>query len=612
MNLRDVSIRGKLLILGVVTSAVALLLSSVVLLVSSYVILRADVRRDIEAQASIVADNTTAALKFSDAEAASETLQTLRVLPSVDLACLFNGGPALVAQFSAPLNHTPCPLQPPADGVSESLSAIVVARPVVFRGERVGTVYFLAHLSEVWKRLRSELWTVLVAFVAGSVGALLIALRLGQVIARPVMALSSTASEISSRNDYSLRATKEGQDEIGTLVETFNDMVSQVERRAEDLRAANRLKDDFLATLSHELRTPLNAMVGWLQLLRMKPNDPVMAERALASLERNTKIQVRLIEDLLDVSSIASGKLRLSFEPVDLATILQMAIDVVRPTADAKSVSLLGAADTSPHLVVGDAARLEQVVWNLLSNAIKFTAPGGHVNITIDTVGDEHRIRVADDGIGIESEFLPHVFDRFRQADGSRTRRHGGLGVGLAIARELTERHGGRVVAESPGIGQGATFSMFLPKARQEAIKNPSPAVDSVRRLPLVGLRILVIDDEAESGELAKAALASAGASVSVTTGAEPAIAALADRTFDVLVCDIAMPETDGYQLLRLIRNSPNARTAHTPAVAATAHADDESRIQAAQAGFQAFVVKPFTFETLVTTVLAASRPAKS
>lgn len=612
MTLANVSIRGKLLTLAILTSAAALVLSGVVLLGASYLIMLGNDLRDIVGQASIVSANTSAAVDFDDAPAATETLDTLRALPTVDVACVYDPKGSLLARYSPPSSTSGCPQLPPQIGRVAGITGIAVAESVhVKDGTRTGTVYIHANVSDIVKQLKNESWAILGAFVVGGLGALLIALRLQRVISGPLLALSDTAAEISKGGDYSLRATREGRDEIGELVGTFNDMVSQVERREEDLRAANRLKDEFLATLSHELRTPLNAIVGWLQLLRLSPGDPAMRERALASLDRNAKIQTRLIEDLLDVSSIASGKLRLTFESVDLADVLSAALEVVRPTAGAKKISIEAPATKTGVFVIGDGARLEQVIWNLLSNAIKFTPPGGHIRVSLETVEAEHVIRVRDDGAGITPDFLPQVFDRFRQADGSMTRRQGGLGVGLAIARELTERHGGRVTAESEGAGRGSTFSVFLPAARPQSAGGQPVLSRADARLTLFGLSVLVVDDDAEAREMARSALMSAGAHVETADGAESALAVLADRWFDALVCDIAMPQVDGFDLVGVLRRRPEHRINRTAAVALTAHADDDSRARALNAGFQAVVVKPFDFATLIGAVRSVARPAQ-
>jgi signal transduction histidine kinase/ActR/RegA family two-component response regulator len=564
--------------------------------------------RDVQTQATVVSANIAAALSFADKDAASETLRTLRTLPNVDLACAYSDTAGLVGRYAPAPPGLSCPVAAPGDRLEAGWTAISVVVPAQGKDKRSGTVYIHANFHEIWRQLKNESWAILAAFLAGSVGALLVGVWLQRVISRPVLALTRTANEISARGDYSLRAAREGRDEIGALVETFNDMVSQAERREEELRAANRLKDEFLATLSHELRTPLNAIVGWLQLLRLSPRDAVLRERGLASLDRNAKIQVRLIEDLLDVSSITSGKLRLKFEPVDLAEIVAAAIEVVRPTAAAKQLALVEPEKTAPRMVVGDEARLQQIIWNLLSNAIKFTSPGGQVRVSIDSVDGDYVVRVDDDGAGITPDFLPHVFDRFRQADGTMSRRQGGLGVGLAIARELAERHGGRIVADSQGLGRGAMFSLFLPKARA-GVQAPAQAPPGPPGLlALVGVRVLVVDDEAEGREVARAALVSAGAEVEMADGAEAALSILATRAFDVLVCDLAMPGMDGYALFERMRAHLELRIRRVPVVAATAHADDVSRARALQAGFQAVVVKPFEFDVFVAAVRRAAR----
>jgi CheY-like chemotaxis protein len=383
-------------------------------------------------------------------------------------------------------------------------------------------------------------------------------------------------------------------------------MVAGIERRDDQLRAASRLKDEFLATLSHELRTPLNAVSGWLQILRMQPADPAMIERALASMERNTKAQVRLIEDMLDVSRIITGKLQLKTEVVDLVGVVESALDVSGPTATAKGVRLHRDLLPGPQYVTGDADRLQQVMWNLLSNAVKFTPAGGDVRVTMAHEGGGFVVQVKDTGAGLEPNFLPHIFDRFRQADGSTSRQHGGLGLGLAIVHDLVTMHGGRVDAASDGPGRGATFTVTLPKFSAVAGAVSVPARQA-RTADLDGLLVLAVDDNSESLDVAGEALSRAGARVELAGDAERALSALAARRFDVLVCDLAMPHVDGFDLLRQIREDYSEPGHYLPAVAVSAHAGDDAKARAKRVGFQAFVTKPYTFDTLVHAVARAA-----
>ena len=366
-------------------------------------------------------------------------------------------------------------------------SRLTVTRPVMLLGSRAGTLVIRSDLSERDERLRR--YAIMAAIVA--LGALLVALIAGsglqRVVTRPLLSLAEAARGVSERNDLAQRVPAIGSgDELDVLVTAFNQMLEGLRRRDEALlqaqaelelrleertalyqqaEEANRLKDEFLATLSHELRTPLNAIVGWSALLVRGELDAAMEERAVAAIDRNARAQVRLIEDVLDVSRIVSGKLSLKVEPVDLVDLVRRALESVSHAAAAKDIGLELRIESEPLAITADPGRLQQVLWNLLSNAMKFTEPHGHVRVTVARAKDAAQVIVQDDGIGIAPEFLPHMFERFRQADASSTRAHGGLGLGLAIVRHLVEMHGGTVDVTSQGRGKGTTFTVALPLA---------------------------------------------------------------------------------------------------------------------------------------------------
>lgn len=377
-----------------------------------------------------------------------------------------------------------------------------------------------------------------------------------------------------------------------------------------EAETANRLKDEFLATLSHELRTPLNAMFGWTQLLTTRKFDETTTARAIETINRNTKTLKVLIEDVLDVSRIITGKLNLKVTPVQLITVVEAALDTVRPAAEAKEIRLESISDSSVALVLGDANRLQQIVWNLVSNAIKFTPHGGRVDVQLVQIDSHVQIRVTDTGEGIAAEFLPYVFERFRQADSSSTRSHGGLGLGLAIVRHLVELHGGTVRAESPGIGQGATFIVTLPL--KPALKPTTPEQLSPTTthevaencLPILeGLRVLVVDDEVDARELIQAMLQPLGVQVKAAASAIEALVALQTFQPDVLLSDIGMPGENGYALIRQLRALEEEQGGRIPAVALTAYARAEDRTQALLAGFQLHVPKPVNQAELAAVV---------
>jgi PAS domain S-box-containing protein len=378
--------------------------------------------------------------------------------------------------------------------------------------------------------------------------------------------------------------------------------VYQAERRARrDAEAANRMKDEFVATVSHELRTPLTAILGWARLLR-SGRYPLPAEAAtpLETIERNARAQARLVDDLLDVSRIITGRLRLDLRPTDLGSVVDAALDAVRPAAAAKDIALASSLDPSATSVLGDPNRLQQIVWNLLTNAVKFTPDGGRVALEVRRHGSRARVIVRDTGKGISAEFLPYIFERFRQEDSTATRAHGGLGLGLAIVRHLVEMHGGTVHAESPGDGLGSTFTVTLPLAGRGvagADVHATGASTGTRGgaafdARLDGLRVLVVDDEVDSRETVAAMLVAQGADVLTAASAPGALQVLDTSAVDVLVADIGMPGTDGYGLIRQVRALP-APHAGIGAVALTAYARAEDRERALAAGFDAHIAKP-------------------
>jgi PAS domain S-box-containing protein len=372
--------------------------------------------------------------------------------------------------------------------------------------------------------------------------------------------------------------------------------------------AANRLKDEFLATVSHELRTPLMAILGWSNLLRDGTLDPAMTHNGLETIERNARSQVKLINDLLDVSRIITGKLRLEMQVVDLSEVISAAIDAVRPSAEAKNLQLHTEFDPAVEPISGDAERLQQVVWNLLTNAVKFTPHNGQIKVLVERLESQVQITVQDTGKGIEAEFLSHVFDRFRQADQSSTRAYGGLGLGLSIVRQLVELHGGTIQATSKGSGQGSRFMVRLPLqgagAEEPAEANTSEANNSTLQdtPPLHNVQVLIVDDETDTREVLRAVLERCGSKVVTAASAAEALKLLEEWKPDVLVSDIGMPGADGYELMSQIR-ALNTDNATLPALALTAYVREEDRSQAFQAGFQNHLSKPVEPVELVKAV---------
>jgi signal transduction histidine kinase/ActR/RegA family two-component response regulator len=417
------------------------------------------------------------------------------------------------------------------------------------------------------------------------------------------LAASGAQAELAQRHVEEL---SKYVDELKRSEEARGQLLLREQHARADSEAANRIKDEFLATLSHELRTPLTSLLGWTCLMRGSSLNETVIRQGLEAIERNAKVQSQLIDDLLDVSRIISGKLNLDVHPVEISSVVEAAIAVVRPAADAKSIHLSYSAGRSIGAISGDSARLQQIVWNLLSNAVKFTPEGGRIEVALEAVGSHARLKVRDNGQGISPEFLPLVFDRFRQADSSPTRGHGGLGLGLAIVRHLVELHGGTVHAESNGPGQGTTFAVTFPLLAvrldvglmAHKVKDPCDC-----EATLNGLRVLVVDDEPDARHIISALIARTGAEVRSCQSAREALEVFQQWQPDVLMSDIAMPGEDGYSLISKVRSLPAEKGGDVPAAAFTAYAREEDRKRALAAGYQMHIAKPVSSVQLVEMI---------
>jgi signal transduction histidine kinase/CheY-like chemotaxis protein len=473
---------------------------------------------------------------------------------------------------------------------------------------------------QTWKKY--YLWTSITCFAGASAAGIIAHLIhlfgfYGVLATVPIVAIIYFTYDIYLKN---LQASDDhaalAQSHVEELSKYVEDLKRSEEQRGQlllreqraraEAESANRMKDEFLATLSHELRTPLTALYGWACLLSETTLEDDVANQAAKAIKRNAKAQTQLINDLLDVSRIISGKLHLNVRPMDLSSVIEAAISVVRPAADAKSIELTYSHAKVVRAISGDFERLQQVVWNLLSNAVKFTPEGGRIEVRLDYSDTQARLTVADNGKGITRDFLPHVFDRFRQADSSTTRRFGGLGLGLAIVRHLVELHGGNVDAESQGVNLGAQFIVSLPLIA-ERVESPaishSGAHNRADLSPLSGLRVLVVDDELDTLQLISHCITRKGAEVKTCDSAREALELLQQWRPDVLLSDIGMPDEDGYGLINKVRALPPERGGHTPAAAFTAYARAEDRERALAAGYQMHIVKPISSEELVSTL---------
>ena len=440
------------------------------------------------------------------------------------------------------------------------------------------------------------------------------------VLALPPTNMDLGASEMAQSGHISPLL---GGDAVIGTVTTIEDVSerlaseSELRRQIEAQKSARstaenalRAKDEFLATLSHEIRTPLNAVLGWSRILMGKETfDPALLKRALQVIERNASAQTKMIDDMLDMARIVSGKLRLDMQPVDVLGAVMAAVDVIMPAAVAKRINLRTAVDPQVPRVLADQDRLQQIVWNLLSNALKFTPAGGTVEVHVGLTKTSVRIVVSDTGQGISPAFLPYVFDRFRQSDASSTRRHGGLGLGLALVRDLVALHGGTVRADSPGEGQGATFTIDLPLSISPEVRasHADQDVSRGKEPSLAGVHVLLVEDEADARDLSVTVLEDCGARVTAVASSADAVAALSERLHGdvphVLVSDIAMAGEDGYALIRRIRMLEPARGGAIPAIALTGYAASDDVDRAMAAGYQLHVAKPMDPHALVQAV---------
>jgi signal transduction histidine kinase/ActR/RegA family two-component response regulator len=624
-------IRQKLVTMILATSGIVVTLASIGHFINDYRVTRRTAVDELVAQAQLLLDSTKVALQFGDHRVTRETLATLRNIPDVRIACLYDETQKLFDEYHSPSDSAPCPPASPRDGEMVQAERLTVSRTLMEGERREGSLLMVSDLTEVKQQLRAQVIIISAVLLIALGVATLLSAWLQALVSEPIRSLARTAASVSSRGDYSIRATRATEDELGVLVDAFNGMLDRIQMREEELsranedlrreiverrraeqeraellvreREANRLKDEFLATLSHELRTPLNAILGWTRLLRGKALPENAVDPALEKVERNAQMQARLVEDLLEVSRITTGKLRLDMREFDLVALARTAVDSIRPTAEARGVIVERDFTVATMPTVGDPDRLQQVVWNLLSNAVKFTPSGGRVKLTLQRIGDSDEIVVADTGIGIDPVFLPNVFDTFRQADASATRAHGGLGLGLSIVRHLVEVHGGRVTAASEGRDRGATFTVTLP-VRSLASLSTAPApmpADLIERDLLRGASIVVVDDDRDTRELLQSVLTTAGADVRAAGSADEAVALVRHVMPDAIVSDIGMPGRDGYSLVHELRSTPGLMP--LVAVALSAYAAPRDREQSVVAGFQEHLAKPIDPVILVRTL---------
>ncbi|HZM96855.1 MAG TPA: ATP-binding protein [Vicinamibacterales bacterium] len=627
-------IHQKLVVSALLVTGVALVMAMLGLSVIDALRYRVTAREDAVALARVIAENTSAAVAFGDADAASETLASVRVRDVVTRACIYLSDGRLFAAYAK--GTLPCPESAPAgttwDGV---LGNAVISR----NGRTQGAVFVERDLSDLRGRLLVTVIAGTLVLIFAASMAYMLAQRVHATTSGPISALAQFARGYGDDPTANPPALTTAPDEVGDLVRSFNEMLARVRRANDDAtaanrelkrsnealrheneerrrvetereaalareREANRLKDEFLAAVSHELRTPLNAMMGWAQVLATAPPSEETIRKAVTSIVKNARMQTRVIEDLVDVSRIVTGKMRLTFQPLDVRSVVASAVESMERVADVAGVHIDQALPRDSCFVMGDRDRLQQVLWNLISNGVKFTPQGGTVSVTVSRQDGKLQVVVSDTGIGILPSFLPHVFDRFRQADGSLTREHGGLGLGLAIVKDLTELHGGSVAASSEGRNRGAIFSLTLPEMRAEPSEEQPVEEDTLPSLE--GVKVFAVDDNDDAVAMIAASLARAGAQVNTFTNPVEAMTAWRQQPADVLVCDLAMPHMSGLDLLQNIRQFDSKRGVFTPAVAVSAHASEQHQAESLRGGFQFHLAKPLHQDVLVRAIAEA------
>ena len=614
-------VHRKLVAIALAVSATALVVAVMGLTLFDVWRYRTRATDDAATLASLIAENSAAAVTFQDSVAAGEILSTVRIRDAVTRACIYLDDGSLFATYQRdPDLACPAGLAGP-----ESLLAAGVSRPIVRNGSIWGTVYVERDFSGLGARVVLAISVAVVMLLLAGALAFVMAQRLSRGVSGPIARLASEARRVGQTGEISVPDIAAGQDELGDLVRAFQSMLSRLrdtnaglvreieerrkveaEREAllERERETSRLKDEFVATVSHELRTPLGAILGWTQVLEMPGLEESTRTRAVSSIARSAHAQARVIEDLVDVSRIAAGKLHLHFEAVDLRAPVEASVEVLRASAHDKGMRLEVELPPRPCMVKGDPDRLRQVVGNLLSNAVKFSEEGARIAVVVRELGSSYEIAVSDEGVGIAPDVLPYIFERYRQADSSTSRRHAGLGLGLAIVREVTELHGGVVTVESAGEGRGATFRVRLPGLIGSALPTvPEEGTQDAEPQRLDGVRVLVVDDNTDALDMLATALRAVGADVIVASSGPEALEIWERESPEVVLCDLAMPGMDGFTVLAKIREQTSRGGRPPAAIAVSAHATTEHRRRSRAAGFVEHVSKPYSIPELVKAV---------
>ncbi len=583
------SVRTKLLVLMLTTTGVALVVAVAALVVYDLRTYHERWIADLTTQAEILGRSSIAAVAFDDKRAARENLDLLRVRPAILAAAIYDEHGLLFASYGREGTDEPAPPPAPAGNAPRlERNRIVLFHPITENGRQRATVYIRARY-ELTERLADYLGILGIVMVLSMFAALLTSAWLQRAITKPIMDITDVAHQVLERRDFSLRVTKTTEDEIGYLVDAFNNMLAEIGRRSDALLTADRMKDQFLATLAHELRNPLAPISNALYLLEAARDRPEMAADARRMMARQLKQLVRLVDDLLDVSRITTGKLVLHVESTDLEKVIQNAVEIARPLVESCNHRLtLELPPRAVHLQ-GDETRLAQVFSNLLNNAARYTEPGGTIELraTADEAGIE--VTVTDDGIGITREMLPGIFDMFTQANTSLERAQAGLGVGLALARRLVEMHGGTIHVSSAGLGRGSRFTVRLPLT--QSAPAPAPAAEVPAERSASGCRVLVVDDNQDFATSFAMILRDLGNEVRVEHEGIGGLRAAEAFQPAVAFLDIGLPGMSGYDLARKLRE--NQRNGSLVLVAVTGWGQETDKLRAAQAGFDHHLVKP-------------------
>ena len=583
------SIRNKVMALVLGITALALVLSAVALVIYDLQSYEQQTTRDLQAQADVLARASGPALSFDDRKVAEKDLSVMQVRPQIVAAALYEADGTLFATYTrAGASVPPFPASPGAEGHVIEKGQIALFRRVIENGETIGTVHLRA-LYEPWGRLADYLSLLAVVMVASLAIAALLSSWLQQGVTQPIQDIARVAGEVVERRDYSLRVQKTTQDEVGQLVDAFNRMLAEIGRRNEALREADQRKDEFLATLAHELRNPLAPLRNALEILRVAGSDPETSRKAREMMERQLKQMVRLVDDLLDVSRITTGKLAVRRAPMDLQDALNDAIELARPGIQARGQTFEVRQPRGAVPLDGDRTRLAQVFANLLNNASKYTQQGGHITLEVTVDAARAAVRVRDDGSGLAPDSLTRIFDMFVQIDRTLERSQAGLGVGLSLAKRLVELHDGQIEARSAGLGRGSEFEVRLPVSGGRL--EPRTALVEHASAPEEPRRILLADDNADFAQSLAQLLSARGHDVRVAyDGAQALEAAEAFRP-QVAFLDIGMPKVHGYDVARQMRL--HATTAQCVLVAVTGWGQEGDRQRAREAGFDRHLTKP-------------------